>query len=998
MKLFNKQKNNVVKKKKKKNKKIITLIFLVVLCLSGFGVFFSYKVLAVDSAGGTSAEKSIPEKFQIKSTVQRDTNNVTIKFTANKGSWTSAVDYSNINLEDLADGKVKVPHLTIYFYRNDGKDPYIVSNDFVLGRELGKQNKKIDSDIDGFIVHEGSSNELKINLLDYGLNSSIVSEVKVDVKFMQFLKKYDGQYFQGLTYSLNYAAATTNNSSTCESFKKDGFVVDGKTYKKSDLTQTEQKYFDENFGFCRNDYDPTLAYDEKTIKAALVRFYNLLKNSSKEQFFSEGPDLTNVDATLISNEDLQAGIKLSCQALPDKNNKSDDLGVHYEYDEDTNSLREKGFSSKNTNKYKYSKATVSNSVCETVCTEVVTVSYGAPVAVKAGMCFEYKVQVRSSASCKVKVKKTTPPTMKKVCNPVPNCHNNTGFYINQGGPSEDFDSCISNCDNGNYSQECIDKCYNKVYSDNTSNADDVSMLNNDKSTSLALSYNSNSKNNIVNLSNSSCPTAEDYNYDPSKLADAVWKYMHSGVNHGFYKSNGGSIVWVPSSDCVWDKYARFYFSTEYLNNRTVYGHLGECYGGDCYRYEPDNFGFKRATYGYSTCGDYCTFDGCSSNDLLNYEDAKKDYEKELADYESKLNECTNNVICNDKVAEYHISVNTNGSGSVCLGKSNPTTLGNSSSSDDYCFDFSTNQKQNTTFTSSNIQNNLIITDFKSICSGDKDAPDHFQTTFSFPGDWIDLKNGKVLHGNPSSEVGWEHHENQFCLPTNISSVNSKWFKWHLAVTSNSLDNISSLYDDAERENRVYNIAATVRNFGKFFWNFDVSCFYAYDKESTITSLSDFGVRSININRDSEQGLFNSNRPYNWSYESSNYINENYQVNPIALESMILSKKSSIYKNDDDLDYSITLTKQNIKSIKDEIKSCNGSYSCLNGTIIKSTDGNNKGNINSYKSNFWSRSVVTVNKRPLVYGCNNQKDSNHCDYNYSGKLDELKGLSGNGVSK
>lgn len=34
------------------------------------------------------------------------------------------------------------------------------------------------------------------------------------------------------------------------------------------------------------------------------------------------------------------------------------------------------------------------------------------------------------------------------------------------GPNEDFDSCINTCDNGKYTQECINTCYSKVYGNN----------------------------------------------------------------------------------------------------------------------------------------------------------------------------------------------------------------------------------------------------------------------------------------------------------------------------------------------------------------------------------------------------------------------------------------------------------------------------------------------------------------------------------------------------
>lgn len=44
------------------------------------------------------------------------------------------------------------------------------------------------------------------------------------------------------------------------------------------------------------------------------------------------------------------------------------------------------------------------------------------------------------------------------------------------GPNEDFDSCINNCDGGEYSQSCINSCYKEIYGENTKRNDNLGKM------------------------------------------------------------------------------------------------------------------------------------------------------------------------------------------------------------------------------------------------------------------------------------------------------------------------------------------------------------------------------------------------------------------------------------------------------------------------------------------------------------------------------------------
>lgn len=104
--------------------------------------------------------------------------------------------------------------------------------------------------------------------------------------------------------------------------------------------------------------------------------------------------------------------------------------------------------------------------CKIRCEEAVTVQYGAPIASKAGLCFEYKVKVTSRVTCEM-TQKPQEPQKFKLCTPTPICtgigRSGKRYYLNQGGPSEEFDECIDACDGGKYTTKCSKKCYKEVY-------------------------------------------------------------------------------------------------------------------------------------------------------------------------------------------------------------------------------------------------------------------------------------------------------------------------------------------------------------------------------------------------------------------------------------------------------------------------------------------------------------------------------------------------------
>jgi len=113
--------------------------------------------------------------------------------------------------------------------------------------------------------------------------------------------------------------------------------------------------------------------------------------------------------------------------------------------------------------YTYSSTELNLEYCRVDCTETMNVKYDAPIETIAGLGFQYKVYIDTKVECTTR---TTKIPTEEVCEDG-RCSCNGGRWGNdddeEGGPNEDFDACIKQCDNGKYSQKCIDSCYLDVY-------------------------------------------------------------------------------------------------------------------------------------------------------------------------------------------------------------------------------------------------------------------------------------------------------------------------------------------------------------------------------------------------------------------------------------------------------------------------------------------------------------------------------------------------------
>ena len=604
--------------------------------------------------------------------------------------------------------------------------------------------------------------------------------------------------------------------------------------------------------------------------------------------------------------------------------------------------------------------------CKLTCEEVVKVEYGPPVASKAGLCFEYKVKVTSRVNCEM-IEKPTPPPTQVVCTPKPYCYHPGGYIAPQGGPSEDFDSCVSECDGGVYSDRCVNKCYKQVYG--TSAVRQTS--------------------------------GEEIAYADKLAADG------SKVNE--YK-----IVKIDNKNViVWENDRR---GKPRLNSKgkTITAQGKTSSPADSYWHKTRNWGYKYSVYSkYSStgipqrgdCTGKCSWkkkNTAACKDPKNarylnapgvYADPKQsDYRVDQAKnkdlYDKLVKRCEAYASCNTTTAEFTISVRYTEKGDTekTTTINFPYTENNDKNSKD-----SITHNENDSISCPTSSNSIILKSRGcyncggaganiSENEGEDGLKKMYMTEWSFPGTWIHNKTGKISY-KPVNEVTWRKIKEKFCLPLNAGNVNAKWYNYYQNTTKGN-DTSYTYYDQdyiknvqcpdgttvqtkcgtgntVPTENDIdYNIKATARKFGLFEWDIDVDCFYAVndifpkeketDKCSLTCSNEQYRVRSVDLSNlfPATSGDSETRTPgFNWStYANQTEKDKDYISTPANYAKWIqyTAKNGGVY-TDEYLDYEVTLTKEIISEIK---KSANKEYTKWEGETINIDD---ESSANSYRS-------------------------------------------------
>lgn len=708
----------------------------------------------------------------------------------------------------------------------------------------------------------------------------------------------------------------TTTQEIAEEIAKDYISNSGKF---SDTIQTE---IDKNYYIAKG----TLKLIEVSSEEAIAQDDNYVseKEAAAEQEAnkpneSESSDYAQHDTTGISKADNTNLGSLYC-------NKNDLYKVGKTSGDDYYK------NTKNTKKY-YHEETTSTTTCSTTCKETITVQYGPPVAVKAGMCFEYKVKVESKVSCKAKYTGPSKPTKPALCSIKASC-NNSATYFDQAGPDDEFDTCINTCDGGKYSQKCINSCYKKVY--DSTNTKKISYENIEKTAEVKFmadrfttnSINLSTDSNFCNSNNNPKSYSENY----TNLVNAMrnndkCEYKYDKLNKKIYWSCSTAKNSSQSTN-NWSALGKYYFSTDAKATQTLQSVATSCMGepgrAKYYHYYIDNQGFKRACFNTTknnntnctrSCDEACTWEvgtgnvimdggNSSGNCYVSVTERNEAYDTALNKYIADKNACMAKASCSTKVAEFTISADNKVEGTT-----NTSTFGAKS----------TTAKS---FTVTNTLSPIIASDGCYNSNNDKD--NYYMAEWSFPGSWRNNKNGQISQTKPSNTNGWSQIKNYFCTSLKSDAVNSAWWNWAQNTKLASDTN----YDTATYSGDIttYNITASTKDFGYFNWSLDIKCFYAIS-DSTCTedddcdSVADLDYQARSVDDDElfpsssrdPENTGTKNIGFNWTSAANENIGDSkYEIQPEELLKDI--EDENTYENDK-LEYYFKLGKNQLNKLR-----------------------------------------------------------------------------------
>lgn len=809
------------------------------------------------------------------------------------------------------------------------------------------------------------------------------------------------------TIPIKQSKSTRNQSSNaqCQAIGAAKYYKDGRE-SEFDLSGNDKNEYvnmmSQKFKYCFGSYNASfnLANDAiKNVRHASLKAFKSYLDFKEEASKHSGADYQNAlkeaqenGYTPVNNTSLST---LSC------NKKS---------------------TTEETKKYYYEKEVVSNNVCSVKCIEQFQVTYDPPVAVKAGLCFQYKVTVRSKVTCKTEIKPSfswpEAPTPEVTCDYIPVCQNS--HSSTQAGPNDDFDECVNSCDGGKYTQKCINSCYSKVYENNKENANSLKQTGTYDNNVSVQQLAGHSKDPYYNVPG--CKTNGQIISNHAQCG-AAFSELKQQYPMGYYKKNneGGSESWIqydwrPCFDAS-NKHCQYTDDDGKKLNYSIEKYNGNLADSDFYKnnnsksyieaikraapyylrtasaadllirsfrgdgtlpnrwYIIGNAGIKRQKSSRWQCHEVCGFlannsyGGCNAS-LSSSKDIEDDYVKKLNKIEEEFAACTTNAVCKEDKATFYIDVTdkktysgkdkeswtaTNRSSSK---STTPQTGGDTSM---FVPLECTEEQKKATPLVCDVENVEQAPGINGQCYG-RDNPkywQHYKTTITFPGTWINLKSAERVYKEPNSSSlnNYREKKNYYCTGYDSEDVNVDWWNWKV----NGKGNVNSI--TLEKDN---NITANIANFGKFDWSVGLKCFFGLytktcdpssgDPECNFpeeedqcsgensTAICNYKFRVIdqqNMFPDEEGQKGNRERGFNWTTKAiDNTIpkDSTYFIDPEKYWQQLEASANTAFPSSDaefsNADYRIKLTLDNIKNIRAYVKKNN--FNTFDGTYHKVT--------------------------------------------------------------
>ena len=437
-------------------------------------------------------------------------------------------------------------------------------------------------------------------------------------------------------------------------------------------------------------------------------------------------------------------------------------------------------------------------------------------------------------------------------------------------------------------------------------------------------------------------------------------------------------------------YGRYYTRGAFGNLRYIFtkgsdqnGYANTPYYRNCSGY--NGYGFARKIYEGGTCCDaVCSWKGCGEpvtynkdgsvkkvNYYLNGGDNKAqieaDYKANLKVYQKLVDDCNAAASCTTTSAEFSMSVNyktgeENRTISFPYDENHAYTKENEPNStpnnpDKLC----SNGQKNCTSTYTNRNSTIIYKENPADGSQiAREVPDGcydvtkkddnvtnpnstsnriYRATITFPGAWINYKTGEITYKpvSASEESHWEHIENKFCIPREAKDVNTKYWLYYNTKDGKICNKQQSSMNIGDVEK--WNIKATIKDFGLYAWDIDVSCFYALDeadntcKENPTDVNTAYRIRSIDLTDmfpstegEATGGSGETGRDpgFNWTENAAvtkTFKSAYYTSNPTTLINNIQKVGYGVY-SPKYLDYEFYLDKNTLREMRNSINDGN----------------------------------------------------------------------------
>ncbi len=512
-------------------------------------------------------------------------------------------------------------------------------------------------------------------------------------------------------------------------------------------------------------------------------------------------------------------------------------------------------------------------VCSTKCYEHLTVKYDVPQAVKAGLCFSYKVTVKSKAECGIEVYDYWSELKKPdTCAPVAICENDDNHT--QAGPNEDFDNCINACDGGKYTQSCINSCYNKAYKSNNKNKSGIKKNSNTNIKAevsglvhtfdyynsatlekVAQKYTDSQLRDYYTSPISDCSTTDKIDSHKDICAEYFFeaKALYPYGTYGCYYTDcspnhskgGGNLKWISNfsnSNGIVEsaigvkgssipmqigRASPFYLRDKASTKELLTDLIGRYKNNVWYKYVINTQGFKQQYSARWICYEKCSFTGCTDDDDKVVSDNiaytsgefSNNLIKDLNSIQEALSKCNASTACDteEKETEYEMKItsHTTDGNSKTGGSEGNTTLYQQEGSSNFIDGNETKSffvQRDVTDTPSGILG---------LCYDRRDEP-HYQTTITYPGTSINYKTGERIYDNPGDPI-YYLKDKYYCTPYNEANVNEKYWYWGVIQNYNR-----DLYPTGFSP--TYNIEANLGKsgygFGKYNWKINFKCFYS----------------------------------------------------------------------------------------------------------------------------------------------------------------------------